>query len=711
MERHLRVLFIEDDPADIELAARLLEHHGIGVDWRAADSEIDVRNILEKFRPDLVLCDYTIPGYSGRAAFNLVHALHPNLPFIFVSGTIGEEVAINCLLEGATDYVLKTNLKRLPAAACRAVDEAREKQRACEAEEARLRLAEILEVTTDFVVIMDSRHRITFINEAGCRLLGGKREVWIGSDAGSMFTPMARETVYREALPQALRTGSWVGETTLSGKTGDVALSQVVIAHRGDDGGARFFSAIGRDIRERKTYEQRIHYLAHFDGLTGLPNDSLFGDRAAQAITLVRRSGRTLALVTMNLDGFRLLAESVGRSATDRVLVDVGAQLRDGVRDCDTVARLGPDEFGVLLTELARPDDAVSIVKNLLDALLTKRSVCQQEIQISATAGIAVFPSDGDDFESLLRHATTAMHQAKRTERGGFRYHSANMTLYARERLQLETGLRCALGRDELALEYQPLIDLTSGQPCGVEALMRWNRPDGQCVPPTQFIPIAEETGLISGLGGWALEQACKTMQSWRGARGAELTLGVNVSARQLTVDYFDVVAAVLHRTGFPALRLELEITESSVMDNVACALETLTRLRQLGVRIAIDDFGTGYSSLAYLSRLPIDRLKIDRSFVATIATGKQDVTIVQAIISLGKSLGLDVLAEGVETEAQLSILKQLGCDQAQGFLFSRPLRACDLHSVLWPMQGVAARRKGWEVRQHEHGTFNSTSA
>jgi diguanylate cyclase (GGDEF)-like protein/PAS domain S-box-containing protein len=696
MAEAIRVLFVEDQPDDVDLIRVRLQRESVAVEGRTVTTESGLRDALADFLPDVVLCDYTIPGFSGREALQIVREQAPFIPFIFVSGTIGEDTAVECLREGATDYLLKGNLSRLAAAVRRAIAEAGERAHIREVEQARARLAEILEATSDLVTMADLERNMTFINEAGCRLLGVTRDEALRHPADGFYASWARELIQQEAIPTALQRGTWQGETAVRARAGEeIPLSQVLVAHKGPDGEARFFSTIARDIRERKAYEARLRHLANFDALTGLPNRSLFGDRTAQSLVHARRTGSCLAVVAIGLDGFKRINEAFGHPVGDQVLREAAARLLASVRDGDTAARVGADEFAILLSDLARPEDVYPVVRNLLDALALPQSAGGQELRVTASAGAAIFPADGANFETLANNAGAAMRQAKSVERGNFQYYSAGITGETLARLTIETGLRAALHDGELVLHYQPQYDLHSGVITGTEALMRWSGPDGKPIGPARFIPIAEETGLIRGLGEWALAEACHTALEWMRRPGPPLTLAVNVSPLQLHGDGFAaVVARVLRTSGFPAGQLELEITESALVSDQAGALEAVARLKALGVKIAIDDFGTGYSSLSYLSRLPIDCLKIDQSFIKRMIADPRDAAIVRAVILLGHGLGLTVLAEGVETAEQYGILQEMGCDQAQGLYMSAAVAGDRLQLLLDAPPRASARSR-----------------
>lgn len=670
----LQVLFIEDSIVDVELTIIELERDSFEVFWYQVDTEPGLRDALGDRSPEIVISDYSMPSFDGISALRIVREVNPDLPFIFLSGTIGEERAIESIREGATDYVLKSNMRRLPTAVRRALSDAREREKARAAEQARERLAAILEATSDCVAICDPRGRLTYLNSAGQALTGLSNGSLTGVDIFSIHPEASRKVITTEGWPMAIDRGLWQGETSLQALDGtEVPMSQVIIAQRGEDGEIEYVATIARDIRERKAYEERIAYLANYDALTGLPNRSLLSDRAAQAMSYKRHADRSLALLVIDIDRFKLVNDGYGQGAGDKLLRMVGERLLDAVRDSDTVARLGADSFAVLATDLAHPDDTMTIARKIQGAAREAYFIDGREVRVTVSIGASVFPRDGTDTEALLRNADAAMHRVKAEGYDNFQFYAENMTRDAADRVELENALRIALERGELELHYQPQVLLESGRIVGVEALMRWNRPEHGWVPPGVFIPIAEHSDLIHLLGDWAFARACRQLKLWSD-QGMDLRMSVNVSARQFrSAGFTETVDRALTTTGVDPGSLTLELTESVVVENPEEASRTLGSLKEVGVKNAIDDFGTGYSSLNYLSRLPIDCLKIDRAFLQRIPGKRHDTAIVQAIISLARSLELHVIAEGIETEAQLAFLRDHGCPEGQGFLFAKP--------------------------------------
>jgi len=435
--------------------------------------------------------------------------------------------------------------------------------------------------------------------------------------------------------------------------------------------------SVSRDISERKRVEEEIEHQAYHDALTGLPNRRLFRDRLTVALAHARRLKLPLAVMFLDLDRFKYVNDTLGHSLGDELLKAVGTRLRMSLREEDSVARMGGDEFTVLLTNLGDPADAAKIAHKVLDIVAQPMHIEGHDLFITTSIGIACFPNDGENAEILLKNADHAMYRAKDAGRNSVQLFTAAMNSRALERLSLENSLRVALDRDELLLHYQPQIRISSNEVVGTEALLRWRRDGYGVVEPVQFIPIAEETRLILPIGEWVLREACRQAKQWQDGKYPNLRMSVNLSPRQFGhADLPAQIEAALNDSGISPRTLELEITESVAMQNTQQTLATLHRLHDMGVQIAMDDFGTGHSSLNYLRTFPIDSVKIDQQFVHEIETSAADRAIVAAIISMAHSLGLRVTAEGVETVAQLEYLRERGCEEVQGFLFGRAVAA-----------------------------------
>jgi diguanylate cyclase (GGDEF)-like protein/PAS domain S-box-containing protein len=504
-------------------------------------------------------------------------------------------------------------------------------------------------------------------NDRYLPMFGYRRDEMIGKSAVDLgIWPGAAA---RQAFVDALREkGTLVGyETPLLHRDGTVRQ-------------AAFFT----DITERKEAEARIEYLAHHDPLTGLPNRVLFRDRMGLAMAWAERNGGKVALLFVDLDHFKTINDTLGHPVGDALLQQVAQRLRACVRDTDTISRLGGDEFLVALTDVADSEDVAQVASKITESLAVPMQVQGHDLSVTLSAGIAMWPDDGQDFDLLLQRADTAMYQAKAAGRNTWRFYTAQMNAEALERLQLRAALRRAMEMGELQLHYQPLVELASGQVVGVEALLRWRRAGGELVEPARFIPVAEESGLIVPIGEWVLREACAQAARWQRQGLGELVVAVNLSAVQFRRGNLEVsVAQALADSGLDPQWLELELTESLLLDDAEGVLETARRFKTLGVRLSIDDFGTGYSSLAYLKRFDVDKLKVDRSFVRDMTTDPDDATIVRAIIGMARALKLRVIAEGVENAETARLLGIYRCDEAQGFHYARPMDGAALATWL----------------------------
>ena len=439
-----------------------------------------------------------------------------------------------------------------------------------------------------------------------------------------------------------------------------------------------------QDITERKQIESQLVYLANHDALTHLPNRNLLHDRIDQAIARAQHAGRTMAALLLDFDRFKNINDSLGHDIGDKVINQVALRLQASVRDGDTVARLGGDEFVIALADLAREEDIVEIAQKILNTVTQPLQVNGHELVLTTSIGISIYPQNGGNAKELLKNADAAMYRAKDAGGNSFRFYAQEMNVRALARLKMETDLRRALEHNEFLLHYQPQVDLASGKVIGMEALLRWQPPGQGLISPAEFISLAEETGLIVPIGEWVLHTACAQNLAWRKAGLAPVTMAVNLSARQFgQQDLVAMVSRTLRETGGSPQWLELEITESMLMENPEEAAATLRELSATGIQLSVDDFGTGYSSLSYLKRFPIHALKIDQSFVRDISTDADDAAITRTVIALAHNLKLKVLAEGVETAAQLEFLRAHGCDQMQGYYFSRPLPAAEIEKLL----------------------------
>ena len=537
----------------------------------------------------------------------------------------------------------------------------------------------IVETMQDGVVVLDAYQRIVDLNPAAQRILGYSASRSVGLSLGQMmpeyaslletskdFTPVQSEI--RVHLGAALRHY----EVTLSPIPDD----------RGRESGQLM---VLRDISERKMTEERLEQMAHYDSLTGLPNRKLFGDRLSQSIIRARRNGQMVGLLFLDIDYFKDVNDTLGHEVGDRLLQQLAIRLRDCARAEDTVARLSGDEFTMILPEMQAPTDAAIVANRIMEALQSPLVAGGHELYMSASLGICVWPTDGEDPGTLIRNADIAMYRAKAQGRNRFEFYATDFGTHAASRLELEQDLRRALDRGELRLHYQPIVSTMTREVNSFEALIRWQHPRRGMILPSHFLWRAEETGLIESIGEWVLEEACREALEWgKTAVGGATNVSVNVSARQLKRPGFSSeVGDILERTGLESERLVLEISEGTVMDDALTAAAILHDLKGLGVSLSLDDFGTGSTSLSQFGRFPLDILKIDRLFIRGLGRESEDTIIVQAMLSLAHAFGLMVVAEGVETDGQMKILESLECDLVQGFLISQPLPTASLPELM----------------------------
>ena len=554
-------------------------------------------------------------------------------------------------------------------------------------QEQRLRqAASVFSSTQEGVVITDASRCILQVNPAFCRISGYVEDEVRGKSMRIMQSGRQDKAFYQNMWEIIAKHGYWQGEIWNRRKSGQVYPEWLTISAVKDVGGA-VMNYVGSfsDISRLKESEERLRYLASHDALTGLPNRTVLLERTEQAIGRVRRAGTLGAVLFLDLDRFKNVNDSFGHPAGDELLKQVSQRLLETLRQVDVLARMGGDEFAVLMEGISTPSDAAKLAQALINALSAPFSLNgEKEACVGCSIGISVFPSDADNPDHLIQNADAALYQAKANGRGTYRFFESGLTKIALRRLETEANLRRGLERGEFVLHYQPLVELKTGRIHCAEALVRWMPPGGELVPPGIFIPIAEETGLIVPLGDWVLRTACMQLRTWLDA-GYEIELmAVNLSPHQFRrSDIVERIAGSLAATGVAAHYVELEITEGALMEDATEATQKLGKLKELGLRIAIDDFGTGYSSLAYLKRFPIDKLKVDRQFVRDVFDDEADRQITSAIISLARNLKLEVLAEGVETRAQLDFLIKEECGMGQGYLFSRPLPAEEFARLL----------------------------
>ena len=692
--RSLRVLVVEDSEADAKLLARQLSRAGYEATTFRVETAEEMTRQLEEKSWDLIVADYSMPKFSAAAALALVKEKGLDIPFIILSGTIGEETAVEAMRSGAHDYIMKGSSARLIPAIERELREAVERATRRKAERAiydnERRFRSLIENSSDITTVVDRESKVVYASPSVKRLLGRSPEDLVGTKLYDHIHPDDRDNV-RVALERS------------SGEQ----VSSIEFRFADDRGGWRYLEATVnpvldhpdiagivlncRDITGRKQDEAMIRHLAYFDALTSLPNRMLFNDRLAQVLAHARRKGeRCPSIMLLDLDRFKGINETLGHGAGDELLIAVAKRLSSGVREEDTVARLSGDEFLFIFPGLQDVQDAARLAQKILALFNTPFDLLGHELHITASLGIAMFPSDGNDDETLIRNAATALHRAK--EQGGNRYqlYAPAMNAIAFKRLVLENNLRRAIDRNELTLFYQPIVSAATGDPVGAEALIRWRHPDLGLISPAEFIPLAEETGLIVALTRWVLRTACAQMKSWLKAGLGLQTVSTNVSAYHFNDCNLPLtVAEALQSADLEGRHLCVELTESVMMENAEETIKTLQEMKKLGVKISMDDFGTGYSSLSYLKRLPIDTLKIDKSFVHHMSVESQDAAIAMLIISMAHNFNLSVVAEGVETEDQMQALRSRNCDMIQGYLISKPLPAEEIAKFLQARQSA----------------------
>ncbi len=684
-----KILLIENDPAAADKIRAAFTAAGSGsfdVEWVRQLSQGLAR--LAKGGIDAVLLELSLPDSQGIETFDKLFSAAPDVP-ILVLGNGNEALAKEAVGRGAQDYLLAGHFDSysLPRALRNAIErKAVEDALYVEKERAVVTLNSI----GDAVLCTDISGNITYLNLVAETMTGWQREAATGKPLAEVFRIVdgaTRETS-RNPMEMAVEQNRTVGLT----------VNCVLIRRDGfesaiEDSAAPIHDRSGRvtgavivfhDVSAARAMSVQMTHSAQHDLLTSLPNRLLLNDRVTQAIALARRQNKPTAVIFLDLDRFKYINDSLGHAIGDELLQSVSKRLLANVRASDTVSRQGGDEFVILLSEITHLGDAATSARKILLSLNAPHSIRGQDLRIDGSIGISVYPEDGQDAETLIKNADTAMYHAKESGRNNFQFFKAEMNLKAVERQSLESSLRCALEREEFLLHYQPKVNLDTGEITGVEALIRWQQPDRGLLQPAQFVPIAEDCGLIVQIGRWVLREACRQARAWQKAGLPLLPIAVNVSAVEFRDEGFvGGVRAILSETGLEARYLELELTEGVLMEHAESTAAVLQELKTMGVHLAVDDFGTGYSSLSYLQQFPIDVLKIDQSFVHRITGDPDDSQIVSAIISMGKSLKHLVVAEGIETLEQRAFLQAQHCTEGQGYHFSRPLAPAQFARLL----------------------------
>lgn len=689
-------LVVDDDPMMRLIATQTLSQRGFRV-IEAAEGE-QALELFANRQPDLVLLDVLMPGIDGYETCRRLRELKRgrHVPVLMLTG-LDDLDSINRAYEaGATDFVSKPINWAVLGHRVRYM----------------LRAADTLKDLADSQAMLSSAHRIARLgswswdlhgdhgqcSDQTCSILGYEPGTFAPGAQSFLARVHPEESEQAQAEIRALLAGSKITEIAHRIVLPDGSVRHVCLhcdIRLDNDGNAVGVYGTIQDVSESKRVEERIRNLAYFDGLTQLPNRHYFSENVSKALHHAKRHNRVLGVLSMDLDQFKRINDTLGHSVGDRLLQAVAGRLQEGIRAQDTLAlgepdatlglaRLGGDEFCILLTEISQFHDAARVARRIVESLSVAFVIDDNELFVTTSIGIALYPLDGDDAETLIKNADAAMYYAKSQGRNNYQFYGKTMNSRALEKLAMESQLRKAIERSEFELHFQPKLDLRTSRVSGAEALIRWRHPELGMVPPIDFIPLAEESGLIVPIGEWVLRAACEESMQWQSQGLPPVHVAVNISSPHFRHSgLLPMVARVLHETGLPPECVEVEVTESMLMDDMETTLATLHRLKDMGLRLAIDDFGTGYSSLAYLKRFPLDALKIDRSFVKDTPAAADDAAITSAIIAMAHSLKLEVVAEGVETEAQLEFLRARGCEYVQGYLISRPVPAPDFRALL----------------------------
>ena len=686
----LKILLIENDPAaanEIRTALTLAGGSSFDVEWVQQLS--DGLERLGKKGIAAVLLELSLPDSEGIGTFDKLFTVAPDVPILILGGNANEALAKEAVGRGAQDYLLPGHLDSysLPRALRNAIErKAVEDALYVEKERALVTLNSI----GDAVLCTDISGNITYLNLVAESMTGWPREDAIGKPLAEVFQIIdgATRQPARDPMEMAVAQNRTVGLTVDC-----VLIRRDAFESAIEDSAAPIHDRAGRvigavivfhDVSAARAMSQQMTHSAQHDVVTNLPNRMLLHDRISQSISLARRQNRPLAVLFLDLDRFKHINDSLGHAVGDQLLQSISERLLAGVRNSDTVSRQGGDEFVILLSEISHPEDAATSARKILLSLNAPHNIEGHDLDIAGSIGISIYPGDGEDAETLIKNADTAMYHAKENGRNNFQFFKPEMNLQAVERQSLEGSLRHALDRCEFLLHYQPKIDLFTGQITGAEALIRWQHPERGLVSPAQFVPIAEDCGLILPIGRWVLREACKQAREWQCAGLPFKRVSINVSASEFrSKTFLEQVRTTLRETGLEARYLDLELTEGVLMQNAKSTASVLQELKRMGVHLAVDDFGTGYSSLSYLRQFPIDVLKIDQSFVRQISGDPNDSAIVRAIIDMGKNLKQRVIAEGIETHEQLALLQSWHCAEGQGYLFSRPVPAAQFAHLL----------------------------
>lgn len=696
MKRVAHILIVDDDVRNCKLLQVLLEPEGY--DTICVHSGDAALAAIALRVPDLILLDIVMSGMTG---LELASALKANpatatIPIIMITGRIGRDMRLAGLDAGAEDFLTKPvdraelwlrvrNLLRLKTLRDRLLDHSVNLEREVQLRTIGLQgFRSAMDATADAIFLIDhATMRFVEVNATACGMFGYSRDELL--QLGPVDLDGARWDEYSRIYDDIIQSGnaSDLDEVDIRRKDGSI-MPVEVRRHALQTNGEWIIVAVLRDITARKEAEQHLHYLAHYDTLTGLPNRTLFHETLTRALARAAERNWRVAVLFIDLDRFKDVNDTLGHAAGDRLLREFADRLIECVRVRDTIGRLGGDEFALILTMHDAQHSAAQAVGQIRDAMRAPFDIAGHSLSIGASIGIALYPGDAQDADALIRYSDTAMYRAKQAGRDTFRFFTSKMNHDVLAKLDLEVALRRAIDEDEFCLHYQPKVDVVTGDVVGFEALLRWERPGMGLLTPEKFVPLLEETGMIQPVGRWVIATACAQIAAWQRSGLGAIPISVNVSARQFAGDELekDIMQSLGDNATLPAM-LELELTESTLMENSDRTIATLQSLKQRGVQISIDDFGTGYSSLAYLRHFKIDKLKIDMAFIRDVTTNADDAAIVRTIIDLAHRLRLQVVAEGVETGEQLAFLREYDCDQVQGWLFGKPVPPYDAGELL----------------------------
>lgn len=696
--RRISILLVEDEPHYLATTKRLIAN--IADSITTAETGQQALQQLASLAFDIVLLDLGLPDMTGLAIMAAIKSKWPEVLIIVVSADPSIDSAIEALRLGAYDFIRKPYepeelIKTLTHARQKLLLENENNHYNKALKHSENLFGQLVNNSPDIIYTLDPEGRFTFLNESARKILGLDIDTMLGRNYESIvyhadqdrakYAVNERRTGVRATQNREIRfiQGS---DDDLGEQFVTIELNAMGLYQPNQDGTNEFIGTYGvaRDLTERKKAEATIYFQAYHDLLTNLPNRALFKDRLNQAIVQCIRQNHSLAVMFLDLDHFKMVNDTLGHLIGDELLQAVAQRLRHNIREGDTLARIGGDEFLLLLPYIRNRENVAAISDKIIASFKTPFRIEAHELFVSVSIGIAIFPDDGEMIDTLIKHADIAMYHAKDRGRNDYCFFDQGLNHNVSGRLDIQTGLRHALQRGELELYYQPQVNIMTGKIVGMEALLRWNHPERGMVPPSEFIPIAEECGLINPISKWVLQTACNQARVWQERQGSPITLSVNISARQIEQPGFvDNFIQILEMNGLDGSNIEIEITESTLMRDIEGCIVKLRQLSELGIIVSIDDFGTGYSSLSYLKKLPIHTLKIDKSFIHDLRADSQGATIVDGITAMAKSLHLNVIAEGVESDEQLAYLRKAGCDVYQGYHFSRPVSSNIATSLL----------------------------